>query len=74
MRLLSLFVLLAIMVLVVLFGMQNDQGVALHFFDWSITTTLVLLVAGIYFLGMLSGWTVIGSLRRSVHRVTDAPR
>ena len=31
-------------------------------------------VVGIsYALGMLSGWTIVGMLRRSLHRITDRP-
>ena len=30
-----------------------------------------LLVAAAYLLGMFSGWTVVGMLRRSVYRATE---
>jgi len=55
--------------LVAAFAYFNQSETTLRFADWSLTTS-VAVVAGItYLAGMLSGWTVIGMVRRSANRV-----
>jgi uncharacterized membrane protein YciS (DUF1049 family) len=71
MRLISLLILVAAVVAVVLFAMQNEGEVTVRFFDYTLTTSMAKLVGAVYLLGMISGWTVIGTLRRSVVRVTE---
>jgi lipopolysaccharide assembly protein A len=72
MRFLCFVILVALVIGVGIFAMQNNEMVTLRFYDWSLSSSMALLIAAVYVLGMLSGWTVIGFLRRSVHRVTDA--
>ncbi len=55
------------------FAYFNREEVSVRFLDWSLTTSLAAVAGAAYLLGMLSGWSVIGMLRRSVERVT-APR
>jgi uncharacterized membrane protein YciS (DUF1049 family) len=71
MRVFSLLVLLLILAAVGLFAWQNDEGVTLRYLDRSMTQPLSLLIGAVYILGMLSGWTVVGILKRSVQRVTE---
>ena len=71
MRLISLVILIAAVVAVVLFAMENTAEVTVHFWDYRYTTTLAKLAGAAYLLGMISGWTVIGVLRRSWTRVTE---
>jgi len=52
---------------------ENQQDVALQVFGRSYVTSVPLLIAGTYLAGMLSGWTVVGLLRRSLNRVTREP-
>jgi hypothetical protein len=33
-----------------------------------------LIIAVVYLLGMVSGWTVVGFLKRSIKRVTERPK
>jgi hypothetical protein len=73
MRTLCIVFLTLFVVLVGAFALFNHQEVTLRFFDWSLTTNLAALTGVTYFLGMFSGWTVVGMLRRSLHRVTDRP-
>jgi putative membrane protein len=73
MRLFYFLILLAIVAILAVLAVQNDEKVTLHFFNRSIASTMSLLIACVYFLGMLSGWTVIGFLKRSLQRVTDRP-
>jgi putative membrane protein len=71
MRLFYLLVLLAIVITLAIFAVQNDETVTLHFFKWSVASPMSLLIGCVYLLGMLSGWTVVGFLKRSLQRVTD---
>jgi hypothetical protein len=59
---------------VTVFAMQNGETITVRFGSWQQTTTLAFLTVCVYFLGMLSGWSVVGFLRRSFHRVTAPPR
>jgi uncharacterized membrane protein YciS (DUF1049 family) len=74
MRAFYFLVLLAILAAVGLFAWQNDDTVTLRFLDWNLSTRLSLLIGVVYLLGMLSGWTVLGFVKRSVQRVTQRPR
>lgn len=73
----GLFLLVLVGVLVV-FAALNSEGVPIRYYDQSfaartITLPLAEIMGGAYLLGMLSGWTVIGVLKRSVQRVTERP-
>ena len=56
-----------------LLAYENQHEVALRFFNQSITTSVPVLVGLTYLAGMLSGWTVVGILRRSLSRVMRDP-
>lgn len=71
MRFVYLLILLLALAAVVVFAVQNNETVTLRYLDQSIMCALPLLIAIVYLLGMVSGWTVIGMLRRSLHRVTE---
>lgn len=73
MRWLCLAFLLAFGGAVVLLAVENQQDVSLTFFGRAFTTSVALLAGGSYLLGMFSGWTIVGMLRRSLRRVTDYP-
>jgi putative membrane protein len=70
MRLISLLILLAIVVAIVIFALDNQAEVEVHFLDYVLTTSLAKLVGAVYLLGMVSGWSLIGILRRSWGRAT----
>jgi hypothetical protein len=70
MRWFYLLVLLAVVGVVVLFAFENLQEVPLQFLNQSVKSNVALVVGISYVLGMLSGWTVLGLLRRSFERVT----
>jgi putative membrane protein len=57
-----------------LFAFQNQGTVEVHFANRILTAPLALLSIGIYLLGMISGWSVVAFLRRSIARVTTEPR
>jgi hypothetical protein len=52
---------------------QNQQEVKLTFLNYNATTIVPILLGLTYLAGMLSGWTVVGMLRRSLHRVIKEP-
>lgn len=63
--------LLAFLGVAIAFALQNNQAVELKFLAWSLSTTMALLILGAYGLGMLTGWTVLAFLRRSVRKVSE---
>lgn len=70
MRLLCLLFLAVFVAAVGLFIYQNHQEVTLTLFDWSVTASAAVVIGVSYLLGMLSGWSVVGALRRSLNRTT----
>jgi uncharacterized membrane protein YciS (DUF1049 family) len=71
MRFLYLLILLVLIAAIVVFAVQNNDEVTLRYFDRSLSSTLPVLIAVVYVLGMFTGWTVVGFVRRSVRRVTE---
>jgi len=71
MRLVYFLILLIVLAAVVVFAVQNNETITLHYLDRSVTSSLPLLIAVVYLLGMVSGWTVVGFLRRSFRRVME---
>jgi hypothetical protein len=71
MRFLCLLFLVAVVTAGTIFVMENGQPLELKFFHqvWSAPAVTVLGIA--YGLGMLTGWSLIGLLRRSFERATD---
>lgn len=64
------FLLLAFMIGVIgIFAVQNREMVSLSFLQFSIVSPLSLVFIAAYFLGMFSGWSVIGMLQRTIERV-----
>jgi uncharacterized integral membrane protein len=74
MRALYITVLVLIMAALAIFAYQNDGSVTLHYFRRSISLPMSLLIAAVYVLGMLSGWTVVGFLRRSWRHALERPQ
>ena len=71
MRFVYFLVLLIVLAAVIIFAMQNNELVTLRYLDRSVTSSLPLLITVVYLLGMVSGWTVVGFLKRSLQRVTE---
>ena len=80
MRVIYFLLLLIFLAAIGIFAWQNQQkaevrfGVANTQYDWKVEQPISLLSAEIYLLGMLSGWTVVGTLRRTLQRVTERPQ
>jgi uncharacterized integral membrane protein len=71
MRLFYFLVLVIVLVPVVIFALQNDDNISLRFFDRSLTQPVYLVIVAVYVLGMLSGSSLVGLIRRSFHRMTE---
>jgi hypothetical protein len=73
MRLVCFLFLLAFAGAAGLLAYENQRDVQLNFFNHSLTVGVPVLVGLTYLAGMLSGWTVVGMLRRSMYRVMREP-
>jgi uncharacterized integral membrane protein len=73
MRFISFLFLVVFAGAVVAFAMQNQHDVTVTYFQWGYTGSIAVIVAAAYLLGMLSGWSIVGILRRSLSRVTERP-
>jgi hypothetical protein len=72
MRFLCFLFLVVILLAVGGFAVQNLQPLTLTFWPDRTETFPVAGVLGtVYVLGMLTGWTVVGLLRRTFERATD---
>jgi len=67
------FILLVFLGAIGLFAVQNLRTVSVEFLTWSREVPFAILAVGIYVLGMLSGWSVLAFLRRSIRTVTAEP-
>jgi len=67
------FILLVLLAAIGVFALQNRGDVTLDYLDRTLTTSLAILIGATYLLGMITGWTVLGFLRKSIHRVSQAP-
>jgi putative membrane protein len=73
MRWFFFLVLLVLAAAVAVFAVQNQEAVTIQFLDWSVSHSLAIIVGVVYLAGMISGWTVLGIVRRSLRRVTKEP-
>lgn len=73
MRIVYGLILLILLTAVGVFAVQNRGDVTLNYLDRQLTTSLAFLIAATYVVGMITGWTVLGFVRRSIHRVSQAP-
>jgi uncharacterized integral membrane protein len=73
MRILYGFILLVLLAAVAIFVLQNRDEVTLNYLDRTLKTSVAILIGATYVLGMITGWTVLGFLRRSIRRVSQAP-
>lgn len=71
MRLLSLLFLLALIGVCALFAYQNNDTMALEFWQWNIVAPMSAIIGGAFLAGMLGGWSLLGALRRSFIRATE---
>jgi lipopolysaccharide assembly protein A len=71
MRFVCFLLLLAFVGAVGIFAYQNQDAINVRFLNWELTYSRALVVGAAYVLGMLSGWTVVGMVRRSFERSSE---
>jgi len=71
MRFLCLLFLLAFAGAVAAFAVENQHEVSLSFLKREMELPVSVVVGASYLLGMLSGWSVVGLLRRSFNRASE---
>ena len=70
MRWVYLVLLLVIVAMIVVFVAENHEKQTVTFFNRSITAPLSLFFVAVYFLGMWTGGTVVGFVKRAYHHAT----
>jgi lipopolysaccharide assembly protein A len=74
MRFFSLLILIIVVAAIAVFAVQNyDDMVTVKYLDQSVTLSIPLLVGAVFGLGMLTGWTIVRILRRSVRHLIEDP-
>ena len=53
-----------LLLVVVVFSLQNRESVSVAFLVWSLSVPKVFLILGTYVLGMLSGWGLVALVKR----------
>jgi lipopolysaccharide assembly protein A len=71
MRVFYTLILLVFLGATAIFALQNREMVTIQYLDRNVSCELSLLIGVVYLLGMLTGWTIVGLLRRSIHRVSE---
>ena len=71
MRWVYLALLLVIVTVFVVFIAQNHENETVTFFNQRITAPLSLMFVAVYFLGMWSGGTVVGFVKRAYQHATE---
>lgn len=65
MRYLKGSVTLLLLILITVFAVQNRAAVEISFFVWSVKAPQVFVIVGTYLLGMVTGWGLMGLLKRA---------
>jgi uncharacterized integral membrane protein len=68
-RVIQAILFLAFLGAVGLFAVQNTRGITVDFWTWELSAPVAIVIVAVYFIGMLSGWTVVAFVRRSLRRV-----
>jgi uncharacterized integral membrane protein len=70
MRWVYLVLLLVVVTIIVFFVLENRENQTVKLFNQSITAPLSIFFVAVYFLGMWSGGTVVGFVRRAYRHAT----
>jgi lipopolysaccharide assembly protein A len=71
MRYIQAFVFLVFLAAIGVFAAQNTGVITVNFLNWNLSQPVALLTVAVYFLGMLSGWTVLAFMKGSFRQVTQ---
>jgi lipopolysaccharide assembly protein A len=64
-------VFLVFLLAILAFSAQNTQPITVNFLKWSVTGPIAFLILVVYVLGMLSGWSVVAFVTRSLRRISQ---
>jgi uncharacterized integral membrane protein len=71
MRILSLIVFVVLVAAILIFAFQNMQAVSVRFLDFTLDAPMAAVAIALYLLGMLTGSSLVGALRRSWSRYRE---
>jgi len=74
MRFIQAVIFLAFLGVVGIFDNKNTDVVTVNFWTWKLSGPVAIFTIAVYLLGMLSGWAVVGFVRRSLRQVADHSR
>lgn len=74
MRYIQTIIVLVFLIANGLFAVQNRDVITVRFLTWSLSETLAFVSVVVYFLGMLSDWTVVAYVRGSYRQIAEHPR
>jgi lipopolysaccharide assembly protein A len=74
MRYIQAFIFLVFLAAIGVFAVQNRDVITVNFLTWNLSKPFALLTAVVYFVGMLSGWTVVAFVRGSLRGIAEKPR
>ncbi len=74
MRVFYFLVLMLLFAAIGIFALQNRETITIQYLDRSVASPLALLIVIVYVVGMVSGGTVVGFVRRSLRRVSEKSR
>jgi uncharacterized integral membrane protein len=74
MRFIQVVIFLVFLGAVGVFAVQNTDVVTVNFWTWKQSGSVAIVTIAVYLLGMLSGWAVVGFVRRSLRQVGDHPQ
>ncbi len=74
MRYIQAVIFLIFLAAIGVFAVQNRDIITVRFLTWNRSEPVALVTVVVYFLGMLSGWTVVAFVRGSLRRITEHPR
>ena len=74
MRYIQAVIFLVFLAAIGVFALQNREVITVNFLSWSLSQPVAFVTVAIYFLGMLSGWTVVAFLRGSFRRMAEHSR
>lgn len=64
-RVINLLIFIVLVGAILIFAFQNMQTVTVTFADFTLSAPMAAVVIAVYVLGMLTGSTLIGALRRT---------
>lgn len=74
MRAISGLFLLALLAVLGILAYENNRDTTLHAWNYHLDVPLPVLIVVVYALGMVTGWWMMGLVKRSWQRVTEPDR